>query len=230
MKSSPVKAVLFDLDDTLWPLAPALLKAESVLYEWMKTHMPGIPQRFSNDALRVLRMELQASDPRYQFDVWALRHAALTQACRLAGENKAVVDRAMAVFSAERNAVTPFDDVLPGLQRLGERFTLGSISNGPADLQTIGIAHHFQASLAAHQFGSAKPEPEIFLAACDALAVAPQEAIYVGDDPILDVQGAQNAGLRTVWMNRFSDTLPSHVQPTASCTNLLELHAWLLRA
>lgn len=133
----------------------------------------------------------------------------------------------MAVFSEARNAVTPFDDVLPGLTRLGERYALGSISNGFADLQSIGLAHHFRISLAAHQFGSAKPDPEIFLAACDALSVAPHEALYVGDDPMLDIQAAQNAGLHAVWMNRFARTLPGHIIPAASCTTLHEVDHWL---
>lgn len=227
---SPVKAVLFDLDDTLWPLAPTLLKAEAVLYDWLTLHIPGVTRRFSNAELRELRMELLPTDPQYQFNVWALRHAALTHACRLSSENHELVDQAMAVFSEARNAVTPFDDVVPALMRLNERFMVGSISNGFADLSAIGISRHFQISIAAHQFGSAKPQPEIFLAACAALSVAPHEAVYVGDDPLLDIQGAQNAGLQAVWMNRFQRTLPEHIVPAASLTTLHELDAWLKRA
>ena len=51
--------------------------------------------------------------------------------------------------------------------------------------------------------------------------------MYVGDDPLLDVHGAQQAGLRAVWMNRFNRTLPGHVLPDASCTTLIELEEWL---
>lgn len=230
MTTSPIKAVLFDLDDTLWPLVPTLVKAEAVLYDWLAEHLPGVTQRFSNEELRALRMELLPSKAEYQFNVWALRHAALTHACHLTSENKALVDQAMAVFSEARNAVTLYDDVVPGLASLSQRYPIASISNGFADLAAIGIAGHFQTSIAAHQFGSAKPHPEIFLAACDALSIAPHEAVYVGDDPVLDIQGAQNAGLQAVWMNRFQRTLPEHIVPAASCTTLHELDAWLKRA
>ena len=229
MKSSPIKAVLFDLDDTLWPLVPTLVKAEAVLYDWLSLHIPGVVQRFSNEELRELRMELLPTKPEYQFNVWALRHAALTHACHLTSENKELVDQAMAVFSDARNNVVLFDDVMPGLASLSKRYMIGSISNGFADLAAIGISKYFRTSIAAHQFGSAKPHPEIFLAACDALAIAPHEAVYVGDDPLLDIQGAQNAGLQAVWMNRFQRALPDHIVPTASCTNLHELDAWLKR-
>lgn len=226
-KHVPIKAILFDLDDTLWPLEAVIKRAEAELYDWLALHTPGVTRQFSNAQLQALRAELAPTDPHYRFDLWSLRHATLTQACRQCGEDIALMEQAMAVFSKARNAVTPFDDVLPALTRLRERYALGSISNGFADLQAIGLAHHFQISLAAHQFGSAKPDPEIFLAACDALSVAPHEALYVGDDPLLDVQAAQNAGLHAVWINRFARVLPGHIIPTSSCTTLHELDEWL---
>ncbi|MNR78080.1 Flavin mononucleotide phosphatase YigB [compost metagenome] len=226
----PIKAILFDLDDTLWHLAPTLVRAEAILYDWLNVHIPGVTRRFSNEELRELRMELLPTDPQFQFNVWALRHAALTRACHLTSENKDLVDQAMAVFSVARNAVQPFEDVVPGLRELSTRFALGSVSNGFADLGEIGLAPYFQTSIAAHQFGSAKPGAEIFHAACAALAVAPEQAIYVGDDPKLDIQGAQNAGLRAVWMNRLDRVLPAEIVPDASVHNLYELDAWLKRA
>lgn len=226
-KHAPIKAVLFDLDDTLWPLEAVIKRAEALLYDWLALHTPGVTRRFSNAQLQALRAELVPTDPRYRFDLWSLRHATLVRACVECGEDSALMEQAMAVFSDARNAVTPFDDVRPALTRLRERYALGSISNGFADLQAIGLAEHFQISLAAHQFGHAKPAPEIFLAACDALSVAPHEALYVGDDPLLDVQAAQNAGLHAVWINRFARTLPDHIVPAASCTSLHEVDEWL---
>jgi FMN hydrolase / 5-amino-6-(5-phospho-D-ribitylamino)uracil phosphatase len=227
MKSHPIKAILFDLDDTLWPIAPVIAQAEHVLYEWLREHVPALTSQFSNEQLRALRSEILPSDTRYQFDLWALRHATLTKACLMSGADHTRMDEAMAVFSVARNAVTLFDDVLPGLARLSERFAIGSVSNGFADLQTIGIAHHFHTSIAAHSFGRAKPDPAIFHAACDAMGVTPQQTLYVGDDLVLDVQAAQAAGLEAVWMNRFRRTLPAGIVPDAICSSLQELDAWL---
>jgi 2-haloalkanoic acid dehalogenase type II len=227
MKHHPIKAVLFDLDDTLWPVAPVIAQAEAKLYAWLREHVPELTSRFSNEQLRALRADILPSDARFQFDLWALRHATLTRACLLSGADHARMDEAMAVFSVARNAVALFDDVLPGLARLGERFALGSVSNGFADLQTIGIAHHFRTSLAAHRFGRAKPDPAIFHAACDALGVAPHDTLFVGDDPVLDVQAAQRAGMEAVWINRFGRTLPEGIVPDAICATLHELDDWL---
>lgn len=227
MQQQSIKAILFDLDDTLWPVMPVLVNAESVLYDWLQQNLPGITQKFTKEQLRELRTAILLTDARYQIDLWSLRHAMLTHACHLTGEDKTQVDQAMAIFTVARNAVTLFDDVLPGLTRLGERFAVGSVSNGFADLQTIGLAHHFKTSIAAHKFGRAKPDPAIFLAACDALGVTPQQTIYVGDDPILDVRASKNAGLTSVWMNRFNRSLPDDVAPDAICTTLHELDDWL---
>jgi FMN hydrolase / 5-amino-6-(5-phospho-D-ribitylamino)uracil phosphatase len=229
-----VRAILFDLDDTLWPIVPVIQRAETVLHDWLMQHAPTVARQFSIDALRERRKALMASDPLYQLDLRALRHAGLVEAFLAAGADIAMVEQAMAVFSRARNEVTPFPDVLPSLARLRGRVVLGTVSNGVADLEEIGIAHYFQASVAAHHFGSAKPDPAIFLAACDALQVAPHEAAYVGDDPLLDVEGAQKAGLHGIWINRTeakaTRTLPDHVRPDAICASLDDLERWLAGA
>ena len=223
------KAVLFDLDDTLWPIAPVILEAEKLLYAWLGRHAPRVAERFTIDSLRQARLELLAARPEFGIDLGALRHAGLVAAFEQVGEDADKVALAMAEFFTARNAVTPYDDVVPSLQRLRQCVLVGSVTNGVADLQTIGLAHHFQASVSAPRFGRAKPDPAIFHAACTALGVAPQEAVYVGDDLLLDVQGAQRAGLRGVWMNRTASRrhLEVGVQPDATVANFDELIAWL---
>lgn len=231
MTMTPVKAVLFDLDDTLWPIVPVIKQAERVLHDWLAEHAPGVARQFSIDMLRTRRMQLMETEPRFRYDLHALRHAGLTEAFVAAGEDTTRIEHAMTVFAAARNRVTLFEDVLPTLAHLSGRVKVGSVSNGAADLEVIGLAHHFHVSIAAHRMGCAKPDAAIFHAACEALQVAPEEAVYVGDDPVLDVEGAQNAGLRAVWMNRAelgaARSLPSHVRPDAICASLHELDAWL---
>jgi putative hydrolase of the HAD superfamily len=228
MNRMPIKAVLFDLDDTLWPIVPVILRAEVALFAWLQTHAPAVTQQHDIDSLRQRRLALMAAEPRFQIDMRALRHAGLSEAFQASGVELHHVDAAMAVFDTARSEVTLYDDVLPGLKRLGGHVALGTISNGSANLVEIGLAEHFKVSIAAHEFGSAKPDAAIFHAACAALAVSPAETVYVGDDPLLDIEGAQKAGLRAVWMNRFDRALPGHVRPDASCTTLLELEQWLL--
>jgi putative hydrolase of the HAD superfamily len=225
------KAILFDLDDTLWPIAPVILQAEETLFAWLRAHAPRVAQQFSIDSLRQARLELLAQKPEFQLDLGKLRQAGLLAAFQQAGEDPDKVELAMAEFFAARNAVVPFDDVVPGLLRLKGRVLLGAITNGNADLRTIGLAHHFQASVSAPQLGVAKPDPAIFMAGCRALDVAPWDAVYVGDDVLLDVQGAQQVGMRGVWMNRNGSRkdVEHGVEPDATVRDFDELLDWLKR-
>ncbi|MDB5824783.1 MAG: family hydrolase [Herminiimonas sp.] len=228
----PIKAILFDLDDTLWPIAPVILQAENLLFAWLQEHAPEVARRHSIDALRQKRMALLKSDPRHALDLTALRHNVLREAFEESGEELDRVEHAMAVFIKARNTVAPFDDVHPVLTSLKPHVLLGSVSNGPADLEAIGMAHYFSFSIAAHSFGRGKPDPAIFHAACEQLGVAPGEAAYVGDDPALDVEGAQKAGLHGIWLDRSGTEtrrkLPDHIQPDVVCTSLHDVQSWFL--
>lgn len=230
MHPSPIKAVLFDLDDTLWPIMPVIQNAEMVLWDWLCIHAPITTSRFTINSLRAQRMALMPTNPRYQFDVWSLRHRVMSKALAECNEDPALADQAMAVFSEARNLVTLFDDVEPSLQRLRGKFTLGTISNGFADLHAIGLASHFAVSVAAHKIGIGKPDPAIFLHTCEQLQIAPADAVYVGDDLQLDIEGAQKTGMRAIWMNRYEQAAPAHIAhiaPDAVCSTLTELEDWL---
>jgi putative hydrolase of the HAD superfamily len=69
-----------------------------------------------------------------------------------------------------------------------------------------------------------KPEPRIFQSACAALSVPAGQAVMVGDTPETDVQGAHQAGLRTVWLNRDHRDWPGTlVRPDAVIDELGQL-------
>ncbi|MET3131065.1 2-haloalkanoic acid dehalogenase type II [Oxalobacteraceae bacterium GrIS 1.11] len=227
--ASRPKALLFDLDDTLWPIGPVIAQAEITLHAWLAAYAPKVAQQFSIETLRRERLALLAREPQLQLDLGQLRRAGLRAAFAQAGEDPSKVEAAMQHFFAARNAVTPYPDVLPGLASLKGSVLLGSISNGNADLEAIGMAHHFQVSLAAARFGRAKPDAAIFHAACAGLGVAPREAVYVGDDLLLDVAAAQNAGLRAVWLNRSAVPLDEGIRPDAICASFDELLGWFDR-
>jgi len=76
--------------------------------------------------------------------------------------------------------------------------------------------------------GVRKPAPAIFRLTLAALGVPPEEAVHVGDDPILDVEGARHAGLRVI--QATSDgRATGPVKPDAVIRDLGELPAALGR-
>jgi putative hydrolase of the HAD superfamily len=98
------KAVLFDLDDTLWPIGPVIAQAEQTVHTWLQEHAPEVARRFSIDSLRQARLALLARQPEYHLDLGALRRAGLHAAFAEAGEDSAKVELAMLEFFAARNA------------------------------------------------------------------------------------------------------------------------------
>lgn len=201
-----IKALIFDLDDTLWPVAPVIRAAEASLHDWIATQVPAVVRTYSIEALRERRQALVPTDPRFSYDLWALRHTLLQQVFAEHGAASSLADEAMQVFAEARNQVTFFPDVMPTLEVLKEKYILGSISNGFANIEAIGLGQHFSVSLAAHTFGCAKPDPKIFLAMLAHLKLPAAEVMYVGDDLHLDVGGAQQVGMATAWVKRQGTT------------------------
>jgi HAD superfamily hydrolase (TIGR01509 family) len=94
----------------------------------------------------------------------------------------------------------PYPDTPPTLRALRARgIKIGIVSNVPQDLRPIFAAHGLADLVDAftHSFevGVEKPDPAIFLRACEALGTEPEETLMVGDHPVADA-GAEKAGLR----------------------------------
>ena len=208
-----IRAVAFDLDNTLWDVDPVLVRAEERWLQWLRENCPRIPERLSLDDMRTARMQLAAREPHNAHDMTYLRIASLAQHARECGYDESIAEAAFEIFIAERNQIDLFADVQPGLRRLRARYALATLSNGNADLGRIGLADFFSVSLNARGVGAAKPDRRCFERLVEDLRLEPQQVIYVGDDPLLDVEAARSAGLATAWMNRTGQTWPPTVRP-----------------
>ncbi len=227
MNKPVIKAILFDLDDTLWEIQPVLARAEALLYQWLSEHTPNIAAIHTIDSLRDHRMAMARHDPSLKVNLMALRHTALSQIFHEYGHPVDLVDDAMALFSKARNTVTLFDDVLPAFEQLRRHWLLGSVTNGTTDLSMTALPPYFNTSIASFSLGISKPEPAIFHAACEALNLQPADIVYVGDDPFFDIHGAKQAGMQAIWMNRFGRQYSGDIAADGQCTDLFELLAWL---
>jgi putative hydrolase of the HAD superfamily len=208
---SDIRAIAFDLDNTLWDVEPVLERAEQCLAAWLQEHCPRLA--LSREQMRAAREQLARREPHNAHDLSYLRLATLAAHAREYGYDERVALDAFEVFLAARNAVEIFPDVAPALARLRLRYALASLSNGNADLARIGLDHIFNVSLNAGQIGAAKPHPRCFERLAQELALEPGAIAYVGDDPQLDVAAARAAGLRTVWMNRRALAWPRELPP-----------------
>jgi FMN hydrolase / 5-amino-6-(5-phospho-D-ribitylamino)uracil phosphatase len=197
-----LRAITLDLDDTLWPIAPAIERAEIALHDWLSRHAPAVVQRYDRMAMRALRDQVAQQQPAWSHDFTRIRHHSIGLALAECGHDPALADAAFDAFFAARNQLQLYDEVEAALTALAARYPLMALTNGNADLRLAGVAQHFVGSVSAREFGVGKPDPRIFHEACRRLGVAPHEMLHVGDDWMLDVQGARAAGVHAAWLCR----------------------------
>jgi len=224
-----LRAICFDLDDTLWDLAPVIPRAERRLYAWYQRNYPEVTARYSPEDILQMRQQVAADHPELRHDLTLLRMKVLTEIAMASGYAAEMAEEAFAIFDAERNRVTLYADVLPALNRLSDRFRLLTLSNGNANLEMIGISHVFDGSYNARQIGVAKPDVAIFHAVCEQEELATAEVLHVGDHPYNDIVAARAAGLPTAWVNRNMRVWPTeHPKPEHQVSCLEELARLLL--
>lgn len=85
--------------------------------------------------------------------------------------------------------------------RLGV-LTNGTVEQQQAKLEALGLGDRFEFVLTAEELNAAKPDPVVYLAACDRFDLRPAHVLRVGDLPDIDVRAAQAAGLHAVLIDR----------------------------
>ena len=102
-------------------------------------------------------------------------------------------------------------EVLREVKALG--FPVGLVSNAGATpgfvlreiMDGYGLLEHFDVTVFSDEVELSKPSPEIYERALAPFGVAPGEAVFVGDQPVLDVLGPQGAGLWTVQLGELTE-------------------------
>ena len=226
-----IKSLSIDLDNTLWDVTPTLIAAEAELAAWLQTNYPAVMPHYRPDTTTAIRNRLVSRYPHRAHDLSFLRRTVLEQVFVLAGEDRGMAELAFDVFFAARNRVTLYDDVLPALTRLADRYVLVALTDGNADLNQVGLEDHFDHYINAVSVGAAKPAAAMFAAVQDYTELAADEILHVGDDPNKDVIGANQFGMRSVWVNRTGAQWPDpQSRPDAEVPSLDTLASQLLEA
>lgn len=164
--------------------------------------------------------------PTYRFEAWS---RALKD---LSVDDKKLAQMLADEFVETRTGLfehfpetTEILDVLQGTVRLV------LATNGASDLQRLkleasGLAGYFDDVLVSADIGFAKPHPIFFENAIRLAGAGPEQIRMVGDNIRKDIGGAQEAGIRGIWVNR-KDREPGDIQPFAEIGNLLELRNFI---
>jgi FMN phosphatase YigB (HAD superfamily) len=118
------------------------------------------------------------------------------------------------------------------LRALTGRYLLGTVTNGidrvqRARLRASHLEGFFDSVVTSEACGYAKPDPRIVHCALEALGVAAEEAILVGDDPDSDGRAAAQAGVRFCWVDDGRPLRAGLRPPRLRITDLSRLSALL---
>jgi putative hydrolase of the HAD superfamily len=212
-KGTLYQAILFDLGWTL--IYPSPTRQEVIIdtldsYGYQLTH-----ENF--------RKGSQVADKYYQSYRWDFRTTEALKGFwityyRILLENleEAIKDDEL-VFLIEKNVRSKvqyysYSDTIPLLTTIKQKgWTLGMVSNWSQNLhkicKTLGLEAFFDVIVVSDIVGWHKPQPQIFELALEKLKIRPNTTLYVGDDYIADILGAQSVGIIPIHIDR-KDSCP----------------------
>ena len=138
------------------------------------------------------------------------------------------------MYGADSPYFQLFHDVLPCLNGLSQRgIKLAIISNWDYSLHRIleqlGINKRFETVIASLEEGVEKPHSRLFEICLERVGVARENVLHVGDDLLDDIEGARNAGIRSVYLDRSHrltyEAIPHRI---TSLTQLPEALEWIV--
>ena len=157
-----IKCITFDLDDTLWKIEPVIIEAEINFNNWLKQNYPIIAENHDSLSLRKLMKQTALENPEIKHDLSAIRIKGYTHLKNLYQLPETMPIRSFEYFMKYRNKVKLFDGVERTLKKLKENYLIGTITNGNASLEKIGLNNLFDFETKAADVGFMKPDPKIF--------------------------------------------------------------------
>lgn len=201
---APIKAMSFDLDDTLYDNRPVIARLTRDANAWLHQHHP-ISATQNEAWWQALKMQLAEQDNWLYSDVALWRHTTIYQGLLLLGysaqQARQAADDLMAVVVELRSDFSVPTSTHQVLAELADKRPLVAITNGNVDVERIGLSDYFSLILRAGPNGHAKPHADMFTQAQQFLALPREHILHVGDHLTTDVAGAKNNGFQACWIN-----------------------------
>ncbi|MBW2083916.1 MAG: HAD family hydrolase [Deltaproteobacteria bacterium] len=191
-----LRAIVFDLDDTLYPEQAYVFSGFHAVAAWAETHL-GILAKQGFPKLCQLFAEGVRGNT---FNRWL--------------ESREIkpgdwVPQMVQVYREHKPQIVPYPEVPGLLQKLHQRYRLGLLSDGYAEVQkrklvALELTSYFDAVVFSDEWGreSWKPKPRPFESVLQRLGVTGPQAAYVADNPAKDFLGARQVGMWTVRVRR----------------------------
>lgn len=215
------KAVLFDLDDTLFDRA-------KVFHSWatsfVQTHLVSNDDTSEEEIINfIITFDARGYTSRNKlFSQIREMFPSLQEATGV------LIERYYQHQIARLELTEGANTLLQALQ--SAHIPIGIVTNGRAwqmqKVKGLGLDQFTSCIFVSAMVGAKKPDPTIFLTAASHLQTPPEEILFVGDHPYNDIWGAHNVGMHTAWLKRtqeWPETLSSSIADL-TIASLAELH------
>jgi putative hydrolase of the HAD superfamily len=207
MNTRAINAVIFDLDDTLYP-------ERAYAFSGFAAVAAAFEDRLGDSAKAEKRLrELFDSEHRRR-----VFNALLTE--RRLSEAPKLIEHMVQVYRKHRPEISLHSDAYAALTRLRGRFKLGLITDGPpesqwAKIDALNLRNRFDEIIVTSELGSgcAKPNPRAFELMIDRLGVEPAGCVYVADNLAKDFIAANALGWVTIQIVRPEGIYHNEVAP-----------------
>ncbi|MGO4891911.1 HAD-IA family hydrolase [Flavobacterium sp. W21_SRS_FM6] len=201
-KLKPFQAITFDLDDTLYDNNVHMPVAEAAFLADLKQAYPAT-MAIEKSHWLAFRQAALGSNPNLKNDMGELRKQVLDLVFQSVGfsnsELHSAVEYSFHRFYFHRSNFTVEENIHSLLKALAIRYPLVAITNGNVNLQQIGLEPYFCHVFKANLEQPMKPHRAMFDACKEALNLAPEQILHVGDNLHNDVYGAIKAGFQSAW-------------------------------
>jgi len=244
-----IKAISFDLDDTLYSNKPVMLSIEKKMAthfaHLLVSHQHLLP---SSDLLPSsvntlnrafwdrFRKQALLNQPELVNDVVKIRLVTYCLGLKALGFTADIAtqlaQQALDYFIGLRSDFTVPNSSKVLLETLSKHYPLVAITNGNVDTKVIGINQYFTATYHAGWQADGtllkqKPAGDMFAVACKKLAITPKQLLHVGDCGRSDIIGALQAGCATAWLSCYDVGQPISVLPHVELSDITQLQQLL---
>jgi putative hydrolase of the HAD superfamily len=218
-----IKAIVFDLDDTLYPQIEYKRSGFKVVASWL-ADKKGVDSSTVMQALEAILNQFGASYP-YMFD-------RLAELIKIGPH---VVPEMVCRFIEHKPRICCYDGVIPMLTRLKNKYRLGILTDGCLTVQqkkidALGLSDRVDKILCSDLIGLEKPATELFEWFENRFQLLGEDLMYVGDNPQKDFYGANCRGWRTVMVNTgqpLSASIRAGYEPQVEVPTVVDLEARL---
>jgi putative hydrolase of the HAD superfamily len=205
MRSLPIAAISFDGDGTLWDFDKVMRHSLRRALDELRRQVSRCrwKQLTIEEMIRIRNMvALELSGQETSLEQIRLRAFQRTLE-EIGARDDDLACRLNELYLKHRfEDIELYPDVIPVLDALAGQFRIGLLSNGNTYPERCGLGGRFSFVIFSQEYGFEKPDRRIFEVALEAAGCLGYELLHVGDSLVGDVSGAQNAGVRSVWLNR----------------------------